>query len=282
MADILKGAPVAQAINQKSAEALSALTKRGIVPTLAILRVGQREDDIAYEQSTVKRCEKLGVGVKSTVLPADVTQEELMAQIDGLNRNPKVHGILVFMPLPKHLDSEAARQAISPQKDVDGVTDSSLAGVFTGSGRGFSPCTAQACVEILDHYGIDCAGTHAVVVGRSLVVGRPVAMLLMAKNATVTICHTKTADMPALTRSGEILIVATGKPKSVGAEHFAPGQTVIDVGINFVDGAMCGDADFNAGQDLVGAITPGPGGVGTVTSAVLVSHVIEASQRQNL
>lgn len=280
MAEILKGAPVAQAINQRSVEKLDKLREQGICPTLATVRVGQREDDVAYEQSTVRRCEKLGVRVLQNLLSEDAPQAELDRLISTLNADPEVHGILVFMPLPKHLDAEAVRRSLSPEKDVDGITDGSLAGVFTGSGRGFAPCTAQACIEIIDHYGIDCTGKRAVVVGRSLVVGRPASMLLMAKNATVTICHTKTVDMPALCRSADILIAAAGKPKALGEEHFSSGQILIDVGINFVDGTMCGDADFDAAQGIVSAVTPVPGGVGAVTSAVLVSHVIEAAGRQ--
>jgi len=187
----------------------------------------------------------------------------------------------MLMPLPKQLDGEAARNALSPEKDVDGITDGSLAGVFTGSGLGFTPCTAQACIEILDHYGIDCKGKRAVVIGRSLVVGKPVSILLMAKNATVTVCHTKTVDMPSVTKNAEIIIAAAGKAKAIGAQYLSENQTVIDVGINFSEGAMCGDVDFDSAMGIVSAITPVPGGVGTVTTSVLVSHVVEAAKRQN-
>jgi len=280
MAKLLKGAEVAAAINERSISQLNLLKDTGISPTLAIVRVGEREDDIAYENGAVKRCEKVGVEVSHIVLPDNVTQEELISEIEKLNMDHSVHGVLIFMPLPKNLDSEAVRRALSPEKDVDGITDGSLAGVFTGSGEGFSPCTAQACIEILDYYGIECKGKRAVVIGRSLVVGKPAAMLLIAKNATVTVCHTKTEDMPSVTRSAEILIVAAGKPKVVGHEYFSKNQTVIDVGINFMDGNMCGDVDFDAAEPLVGAISPVPGGVGTVTTSVLVNHVVEAAKRQ--
>lgn len=280
MAEILKGAPVAAAINERSQRDLALLQAAGATPTIALVRLGAREDDLAYENSAVKRCEKVGVAVRHVTLPETVTQAELIDTIERLNADKLVHGVLVFMPLPKHLDGEAVRRTLLPGKDVDGITDGSLAGVFTGSGEGFAPCTAQACIEILDYYGVDCAGKRAVVVGRSLVVGKPVSMLLMAKNATVTICHTRTADMPAITRNAEILIAAAGKAGAIGREHLSASQVIIDVGINFTDGKMCGDVDFNAAEAVAGAVTPVPGGVGTVTTSVLVSHVVEAAKRQ--
>lgn len=281
MAIELKGAPVAAAINERSQAELHRLLESGISPTLAIVRVGEREDDIAYESGASKRCEKVGVAVRNVVLPENITQNDLTHKIEELNADKSVHGVLIFMPLPKHLDGEAVRRTLSPEKDVDGITDGSLAGVFTGSKIGFSPCTAQACIEILDHYGIDCKGKRAVVIGRSLVVGKPAAMLLIAKHATVTVCHTRTVDMPSITRDAEILIVAAGKAKVIGDEYFSENQVVVDVGINFADGVMCGDVDFSAANRIVSAITPVPGGVGTVTTSVLVNHVIEAAKRQN-
>ena len=282
MATELKGAPVAEAINLNSQKLLSELRGLGITPTLAIVRVGERGDDIAYESGAVKRCEKVGVAVSRVLLPESISQDELQNKINELNNERSVHGVLVLMPLPKHLDGEAVRRALSPEKDVDGITDGSLAGVFTGSGNGYPPCTAQACIEILDHYGYDCKGKSAVVIGRSLVVGKPVAILLMAKNATVTVCHTRTVDMPSVTKHAEILIVAAGKAKAIGAQYLSENQVVIDVGINFSEGAMCGDVDFEAALPIVSAITPVPGGVGTVTTSVLVSHVVEAAKRQSV
>ena len=259
MAIELKGAPVAQAINLRSQALLSELLGRGVTPTLAIVRVGERADDIAYENGAVKRCEKVGVAVSRIALPESIKQDELQNKISELNNDGSVHGVLVLMPLPKHLDGEAIRRALSPEKDVDGITDGSLAGVFTGSGNGFSPCTAQACIEILDYYGYDCKGKSAVIIGRSLVVGKPASMLLLAKNATVTVCHTRTVDMPSITRNAEILIVAAGKAKAIGADYLSENQVVIDVGINFLEGAMCGDVDYEAALPIVSAITPVPG-----------------------
>ena len=277
----MKGAEVVTALNEKMAKEIAALKEKGVSPTLAILRVGERDDDVSYEKGAIKRCETVGVAVKSVVLPADVQQSELLRAIDALNKDASVHGVLLFRPLPKHLDEDAVCAALDPGKDIDGITEGSLAGVFTGSGKGYAPCTAQACMEILDHYNIDCKGKRAVVVGRSLVVGKPAAMMLMGKHATVTVCHTRTADMPSVTRNAEILIVAAGKIESLTKEYFSPGQIVIDVGINWNNekGKLCGDVKFDDAEPIVAAITPVPGGVGTVTTSVLVSHVVEAAKK---
>jgi len=279
MAELLKGSEVVNALNCKMNSMIGLLQDKRITPTLAILRVGEKPDDISYERSATKRCESVGVAVKSIVLPEDVTQGTLMQNIISLNEDRSVHGVLMFRPLPKHLSDEAIRAKLRPEKDVDGITDGSLAGVFTGSANGFAPCTAQACIEILDHYKIDCKGKRVVVIGRSLVVGKPVAMMLMGKHATVTICHTRTVDMPAIARNAEILIVAAGQMEGLTKEYFSPGQIVIDVGINWNDekGKLCGDVKFEDAEPIVAAITPVPGGVGTVTTSVLVSHVVEAA-----
>ena len=281
VAELLKGADVVNALNSRMISETEALKGAGVSPTLAILRIGERPDDLSYEKGAVKRCETVGVAVKSVVLPADVTQEELMSNVSALNDNDGVHGVLIFRPLPKHLDEDAVCAALKPEKDVDGITEGSLAGVFTGSGKGFAPCTAQACMEILDHYKIDCKGKRAVVIGRSLVVGKPAAIMLMGKHATVTVCHTRTVDMPAIAAKAEILIVAAGKMESLTKEYFSPGQVVIDVGINWNDekGKLCGDVKFDDAEPIVAAITPVPGGVGTVTTSVLVSHVVEAAKK---
>jgi len=281
MAELLKGADVVAALGQRMANDIDVLKANGIIPTLAILRVGERPDDISYEKGAMKRCETVGVTVKNVVLPADVSQEALMSSVGALNDDNGVHGVLIFRPLPRHLNEAAICAALKPEKDVDGITEGSLAGVFMGSGKGFAPCTAQACMEILDFYKIDCTGKRAVVVGRSLVVGKPAAIMLMGKNATVTVCHTRTADMPSVVRNAEILIVAAGKMESLTKEYFSPGQIVIDVGINWNDkkGKLCGDVKFDEAEPVVAAITPVPGGVGTVTTSVLVSHVVEAAKK---
>ena len=280
MAQLLKGAEVVSALNETIKTDVASLVSRGTTPTLAILRVGEKPDDLAYERGAMKRAGTVGVAVRQIVLPETVPQEELLAEIAKINANATIHGCLMLRPLPKHIDDQCAREALLPEKDVDGITDGSLAGVFTGTKRGFPPCTAQACMEILNHYGIDPAGKSAVVIGRSLVIGKPVAMMLLQKHATVTICHTRTVDMPSVTKRAEILIVAAGREGVVGAEYVAEGQTVLDVGINFsAEGKMVGDADFAAVEPIVGAITPVPGGVGTVTTSVLMAHVVEAAKR---
>ena len=280
MAQLLKGAEVVSALNDRIKSDVASLALRGVVPTLAILRVGEKPDDLAYERGAIKRAETVGVAVRQIVLPETVSQEELLVEIAKINADATIHGCLMLRPLPRHIDDMRAREALLPEKDIDGITDGSLAGVFTGSKRGFPPCTAQACMEILDYYKIDPAGKSAVVIGRSLVIGKPVAMMLLQKHATVTICHTKTVDMPSVTKRAEILIVAAGRAGVVGAEYVSAGQTVLDVGINFNDeGKMTGDADFTAVEPIVGAITPVPGGVGTVTTSVLMAHVAEAAKR---
>ena len=281
MAEILKGAPVAAALNEKMAADVTALKAKGVTPTLAILRVGERDDDVAYERGAMKRCEQVGVAVKNAVLPADVDSATFFQTLTELNRDSSVHGILMFRPLPKQLDGEKARKMLAPEKDIDGCTDGSLAGVFTGTDLGYPPCTAQAAMEILLFYGIDLKGKKATVIGRSLVIGRPVAMMLMHENATVTICHTRTSDVPSITKEADIVIAASGQMESVGAEYLREGQIVIDVGIgwNEAKGKLCGDVKFEEAEPIVAKITPVPGGVGSVTTSVLVSHVVEAAKR---
>jgi methylenetetrahydrofolate dehydrogenase (NADP+)/methenyltetrahydrofolate cyclohydrolase len=279
MAQILKGKDVADAMMESMKRDTEALKSRGIVPTLGIIRLGEREDDISYERGAKKRCEAAGVAVKNYLLPADTGQEALLDVIREVNGDKQVHGALLFRPLPAHIDDGIIRGALLPAKDIDGITDGSLAGVFTGTPRGFPPCTAEACMEILSQYGIDPAGKRVTVVGRSLVVGRPAAMMLMHKNGTVTVCHTKTRDLPAVVREGDIVIVAAGKPESMGKEHFREGQIVIDVGIHVkAGGGLCGDVKFGEVEPLAAAITPVPGGVGTVTTGVSVRHVIQAAK----
>ena len=232
MATLLKGAQAAAAMNEKTAAQAAALTARGIVPTLAVVRMGAREDDLSYERGVINRCAKVGVAVKPYLLEADASQAQLLAVVEEINQDPGIHGCLIFRPLPAQVDDKAVRAALAPEKDVDGITDASLAGVFTGSGVGYPPCTAQACVEILDFYGIPLEGKRVTVVGRSLVVGKPAAMLLDRKNATVTICNSRTRNLPEICRQADVLVVAMGKRGAIGRDCVAPGQTVVDVGIH--------------------------------------------------
>ena len=281
MAELYKGKPVADALKEKMAADVAALKEKGITPTLAILRVGERDDDLSYERGAMKTCDSVGVAVKNVVLPADVPSDTFFETLDGLNNDPEVHGILLFRPLPKHLDGEKARKMLNPDKDVDGCTDYSLAGVFTNTDLGFPPCTAQAAMEILDFYGVECKGKRAAVIGRSLVVGRPAAMMLMHKNATPTICHTRTVDTPSVVREADIVIVCASQMQAVGKEYFREGQIVIDVGIHYNEETqkLCGVVKFDEAEPIVAAISPVPGGVGSVTTCVLVSHVVEAAKR---
>lgn len=281
MANILKGKAVADAINVDLINRVNNLKNKNIVPTLAILRVGEKGDDLSYERGATKRCNDVGINIKNIVLPIDVKKETFYNELEKLNRDPEVHGILMLRPLPKELDNELARTSINPIKDVDGCTDSSLIGVFTNTKLGFAPCTAEAAVEMLDYYGIDITGKNITVIGRSLVIGKPVSMLLLNRNATVTICHTKSVDMPSITNKADIVIVAVGKCENFSKEYFKEGQTVIDVGINWNEEKqkLCGDVKFEEVEPIVENISPVPGGVGSITTAILCRHVVEAAER---
>ena len=280
MAEHWKGAPVAQALTERLAARADQLKVQGIVPTLAIVRVGERPEDLSYERGALKRCEKVGVRVRQFTLPKESSHGDLLEVIRQINADREIHGCLLFRPLPPQMDEEAICAALDPAKDVDGITAGSLASVFAGSGAGYPPCTAQACMEILNYYGCDLTGKRAVVVGRSLVVGKPLAMLLLGKNATVTLCHTRTADLAAECRRAEVLIAAAGRANMIGRDHLASGQLVLDVGINVdEEGNLVGDVDFAAADAIVGAVTPVPGGVGAVTTSVLAAHVLQAAEQ---
>lgn len=280
MAMILKGAPVVAAMNEANAIRCEALKAKGITPTLAVVRVGAREDDLSYERGVMTRCGKVGVAVRQYLLPTDAAQEQLLEVIAGINADPAIHGCLLFRPLPKQFDDRTIRAALSPEKDIDGITDGSLAGVFTNTAIGYPPCTAQACLEILRYYDLPLSGKRAVVVGRSLVVGKPVAMMLDRQNATVTLCNSRTQNLPALCKEADILVVAMGKMGFIGGDCLREGQVVVDVGIHVnAEGKLCGDVRFAEAESVVGAITPVPGGVGTVTTSVLVSHVVDAAEK---
>ena len=280
MAEIWKGAPVSASLTDELITRANTLKSRGVVPCLAILRVGERADDLAYERGALKRCEKIGVDARQFTLPADTTQKALMATITEINDDEKIHGCLMFRPLPKSLDEKAACAALDPKKDIDGITIGSLAKIYAGTGEGYAPCTAQSCTELLNHYGVDVTGKRIAVIGRSLVIGRPVAMLLLAANGTVTLCHSRTRNMPDIVREADIVVVAVGKAESIGAEYFHRGQIVLDVGINWSEAKqkLVGDVDYDHVVPIVDAITPVPAGVGSVTTAVLCKHVIEAAE----
>ena len=280
MATILKGAPVVAAMNERNAALCEQLEAKGITPTLAVVRVGEREDDLSYERGVITRCGKVGVEVKQFLLPADASQDDLLKVIAEVNAEDTIHGCLLFRPLPKQFNDRTVRAALAPEKDIDGITDDSLAGVFTNTDLGYAPCTAQACLEILKYYNIPLSGRRAVVVGRSLVVGKPAAMMLDRENATVTLCNSRTQNLPALCQEADVVVVAMGKQGAIGGEHLRAGQVVVDVGIHVnAEGKLCGDVRFDEAEPLVAAVTPVPGGVGTVTTSVLVGHVVEAAEK---
>lgn len=280
MAQLLKGLSAANALTETLAMRAAALNEKSITPTLAILRVGERSDDISYESGAIKRCAKVGIAVRQFLLSAGCTQAELLSVVRQINEDPSIHGCLMFRPLPDKTMEEAACSLLSPEKDVDGMTPGSLATVFSGKGAGYPPCTAEGCIALLDHYNIPLEGKRVTVIGRSLVIGKPVSMMLQARNATVTMCHTKTVNLPEICRNAEILVVAAGKAGVVNADFVAPGQIVLDVGINVnAEGKLCGDVAFDDVEPITEAITPVPGGIGSVTTAVLAKHVIEAAEK---
>ena len=280
MSKLLLGKPVADAMTEDLAVRVDALKAAGVQPVLAIVRVGERPDDLSYERGVTKRAQSVGVDVRPFVLAEDASQQQLEAVIRQVNEDASIHGCLMFRPLPAHLDEDAACALLAPEKDVDAISPAALAGVFADLQGAFAPSTAVACMKVLDHYGIDPEGKKVAVIGRSLVIGKPVAMLLLARNATVTICHSRTRDLARTVREAEIVICATGRARAYGADFFREGQTVIDVGINVdAEGKLCGDVDFESVENLVDAITPVPRGVGSVTSAVTVDHTVQAAER---
>lgn len=279
--ELLKGKPVADKIKEQVGKLTEAMLDEGKIATLGILRVGENESDIAYENSAAKVANTLGIAVEKYIMDARSTEEDVLDVLKVMNDDEKINGILMFRPLPKHIDEDRVRNHIAPEKDIDGISDAALSGLFTGNKAGFPPCTAEAAVAILDHYGIEVSGKKVVVIGRSLVIGKPVAMMLLEKNATVTICHSRTTseDLENLCKDADIIVSAAGKLNTLTEKHVNGKQIIVDVGINFdEEGKMCGDADFEALKGNVEAITPVPGGVGSVTTALLMYHTVMASQ----
>lgn len=274
--EILKGLPVANAINEKLMEQVKSI--EGPLPHIAIIRVGERPDDCSYERGAVKKMDKVGVRCTTYTFDADIDNETFQAEFDKINENPDIDGILMLRPLPKQLDEKQIENKIDPRKDLDGISPLNLAKVYAGDESGYAPCTAEAVIEMLDYAGIDIKGKRVTVVGRSLVIGKPVSMLLMKRNATVTVCHTKTVDMAGTCKNAEILVAAAGSARMIKKEYVADGAVVIDVGINVDDeGNLCGDVDFDAISDIAAAATPVPGGVGSVTTSVLAKHLVKAA-----
>lgn len=280
--ELLKGKPVAEWIDEKTkAEAMQLIEDDGIVPTIAILRVGNKESDIAYENSATKKAQALGIHIEKFIMDAKADESDVMDIVKFINDSENIHGLLMLRPLPASVDEERICNHVKSEKDIDGITERVLGGIFTGNQLGFPPCTAEAAMAILKYYEIDPKGKRVVVIGRSLVVGKPVAMMLMEQNATVTICHSKTdgEDLKEFCRNADIIVCATGRMHTLTEEHVNGKQIVIDVGINFDENdKMCGDADFEDIKENVAGITPVPGGVGTVTTSLLMHHVVQAAR----
>lgn len=280
MAELLYGAPVADALSAKLKKKTDELKALGTVPTLAIIRLGENAGDLAYERGAMARCEATGVEVKNVVLREDCTQEELVSVIEDINSDDSIHGCLLLRPLPPHIDERAVCEKLRHEKDVDCITISSLGAVFTESGKGYPPCTAEACIEILNHYGIELEGKLCVVIGRSLVAGKPVSMMLQAENATVVMCHSKTENLREICKRADVIVLAIGRAGFIDESYLSEGQVIVDIGINRTeDGKICGDADFERVEPHLKAITPVPGGVGRVTSTVLVKHLVKAAKK---
>lgn len=279
MAQVLSGAPAAEAILSGLSVRTRALRERGVTPTLVILRVGAQEESRSYERAAKKACTAAGVEAFTIEMPENAHMDAVLHAVRSINAEAGVHGALLLRPMPFKKTERAACLELSPAKDVDGVTPASLASVFTGSGAGFAPCTARAVPELLDYYGIELRGRRVAVVGRSLVVGKPLAMLLTARDATVTLCHSRTPDLPGVCRGCDIVVAAAGHAGLLGADCFAPGQVVVDVGTSVTPEGLRGDVDFEAASGIAAAVTPVPGGVGRVTSAVLALHTVEAAEK---
>ena len=279
MTKLLKGKPVADQLKEQMAKNIEELAKNGRVPKLGIVRLGENAGDISYEKSIIKNCEKIGIETEVFFKERDIETEELVELIEELNNDDKISGILVFRPLPKQIDEEVIKNAVSPEKDVDCMHPLNLEKIFEGDLSGYSPCTAKSAMEILKYYDVELEGKDVVVVNRSMVVGKPLAMMLLEENATVTICHSRTKDLKEKTKAADVVVVALGKAKFFDKSYFTEDSIVIDVGVSLDEnGKLSGDADFDELEDYVSMITPVPGGVGAVTTSLLLSHVVKGAK----
>lgn len=270
----------ARSIKEELAKKVQLLADKGSRPKLGIIRVGARPEDISYERGIMKNCESIGVSCQVMALDENISNEDFMNTLEAANKDESINGILVFRPLPPHIDENKARHLIDPAKDIDCMNPSNLAKVFEGDDSGFKPCTPAAVMEIIKFFGINLQGENVVVIGRSMVVGKPLSMMLLKENATVTICHSRTKDIKSIVSRGDIVVAAIGKARAIGADYIKPGAVVIDVGVNGApEGGICGDVDFDNVKDIASKITPVPGGVGAVTILMLLKHVVEAALR---
>ena len=283
MGEIIKGKPVGDALSEVLKGECEALVKEGIQPKLAILRVGAKPNDLSYEKGALKKCETIGITTEVTELPDGTTQDQYIETLQKLNDDSSVHGILTFRPLPEGIDENVIKNIIAPEKDVDCFSPMNTAKLMEGDKTGFPPCTPTAVVEILKHYNVPLKGANVVVLGRSMVVGKPVSMLLLGENATVTICHSKTKDLPKVCADADVLVAGVGRARMVTADYVKEGAVVIDVGINAKPegGGICGDVDTDDVAGKASMVTPVPAGVGSVTTSILAKHVIKACKQQN-
>ncbi|MBT9477731.1 bifunctional methylenetetrahydrofolate dehydrogenase/methenyltetrahydrofolate cyclohydrolase FolD [Polaromonas sp.] len=278
-AQLIDGIALSKQLRTEVAQRAAALRAQGIAPGLAVLLVGENPASQVYVRNKVKACEDSGVHSLLERHPATLTEAELLARIDALNNDPTIHGILVQLPLPAHIDAQKVIEAISPAKDVDGFHVASAGALMVGQ-PGFWPCTPYGCMKMLESIGYDLRGKHAVVIGRSNIVGKPMALMLLQKNATVTICHSATPDLKAMTLLADVVVAAVGKQNVLTADMVKPGAVVIDVGMNRnEDGKLCGDVDFEGVRQVAGYITPVPGGVGPMTITMLLVNTLEAAER---
>ena len=282
MAQLLTGAPVAEALCARLREGVALLKSREVTPTVAIVRVGERPADLSYERGFTKRAQSLGIAVIRTLLPEDVGEGELIQVLEEISGNRRIHGCLLFRPLPPRLNTAAVMGALCPEKDIDSMTSTSMGGLMVQGAAGFPPCTAAACMALLGHYRVELPGRNVVMVGSGMTVGMPTAILLMNQGATVSVCNifTDPGRMAELCRSADVIISAAGKAGLIGRDHVRPGQVVVDVGVSpGPDGKLHGDVAFDQVEPVVAALTPVPGGVGAVTSTVLAAHTVEAALR---
>lgn len=278
----LRGMPVVKAIAAELEPRMEALKERSVVPTLAVLRVGAREDDLSYERGLIKRFESVGAKVITYVIEETEGSDKLLEVLNDCNGNKDIHGILMFRPLPKGFDQKAAEAAIDPEKDVDCMHLINIAHTFAQDGEGYEPCTARAVMKLLEHYEIELTGKNVVVIGRSMVVGKPLSMMLQKANATVTMCHTRTRNLQEICKNADIILAAAGVAKMVDESYVNQGQTVIDVGINVLDGQLCGDVNYESVAEIAENVTPVPGGVGTVTTSILLMQTVKAAEKSVL
>jgi len=270
----------ARSIKEELTKKVQLLAGKGTRPKLGIIRVGARPEDISYEKGIMKNCESIGISCEVTVLAENISNEGFMKVLEAANNDKSINGILVFRPLPAHIDEDKARNMINPAKDIDCMNPYNLAKVFEGDDSGFEPCTPAAVMEIIRFFGINLQGENVAVIGRSMVVGKPLSMMLLKENATVTICHSRTKDIKSIVSRADIVVAALGKARAIGADYIKPGAVVIDVGVNGApEGGICGDVDFDKVKDVASKITPVPGGVGAVTTLMLLKHVVEAAQQ---